>query len=63
MHVLVAIKKARLNKIIIENRTNLVSHPYYIVLDIKEHNSTFGKYLKKTTVVNFNNNKIDNGYI
>ena len=63
MRVLVAIKKDILNKVIIENRTDLVSHPYCIVLDIREYNPTSGKYLRRTRVVNLYDNKISNGYI
>ena len=41
MQVLTVIKKDILNKIIIDNWTNLVSHPYCIVLDIRKHNLAF----------------------
>ena len=34
--VLVAVRKDLLNKTIVENRTDLVSHPYGMVLDITE---------------------------
>ena len=60
MRVLVAIKKDILNKVIIENRTDLVSHPYCIVLDIRERNPTSEKYSRKTRVVNLYDNKIGN---
>lgn len=35
MQVLIVVKKGILNRIVIENRTDLVSHPYYMVFDIK----------------------------
>ena len=63
MRVLIAVKKDILNKVIIENPTDLVSHPYCIVLDIRECNPTSGKYQRRTRVVNLYDNKIDNGYI
>ena len=63
IYVLIIIKKDILNKVIIENRTDLISHPYYIILDIREYNPISEKYLKKTRIVNFYDNKIDNGYV
>ena len=63
MQVLIAVRKDILNKVIIENRTDLVSHPYCIVLDIKELNSVSGKISRRTRVVNLYDNKIGNGYV
>lgn len=63
MRVLIAIKKNILNKIIVKNWTDLVSHLYYLVLDIREYNPVFRKYSKKIRVINLYDNKIDNGYI
>lgn len=60
---LIVIKKDILNKIIIENQTDLVSHSYYIILNIKKLDSISGKYLRKIKVVNLYNNKIGNKYI
>lgn len=60
MQVLIVIKKNILNKIIVENKTNLVSHLYYIVFDIKKFNPIFRKNLRKTKVVNVYYNKIGN---
>lgn len=60
MQVLIAIRKNILNKIIIKNWTDLVSHPYYIVLDIRKLNLVFGKSSRMTKVVNLYNNKINN---
>ena len=59
MRVLIAVRKDILNKVIIENRTDLVSHPYCIVLDIRELNPVSGKY-SRTRVVNLYDNKIGN---
>ena len=60
MRILIVVKKYILNKIIIENWTDLVNYPYYIILDIREYNPTSGKYLRKTRVVNVYDNKIGN---
>lgn len=60
MQVLITIKKDILNKVIIENWTDLVSHPYCIILDIRKINPVSRKYSRKTRVVNFYNNKISN---
>ncbi len=61
MRVLITVKRDILNKIIIENRTDLVSHPYCIVLDIRERSPGSGKYSRRTRVVNLYYNKIGNG--
>ncbi len=50
------------NKVIIENRTDLVGHPYCIVLDIKELYSSFGRHSRRTKVVNLYDNKTGEGY-
>ena len=63
MQVLIAAKKDILNKPIIKNQTDFVSHSYGIVSDMTKFNSAFGKYLKKTRVVNLYDNKIGNKYI
>lgn len=38
MQVLITVRKNILNKVIVENQTDLVNHLYYIVLDIREFN-------------------------
>ncbi len=63
MRVLIAVRKDILNKVIIENRTDLASHPYCIVLDIKKLNPVSGKYSRRTRVVNLYDNKIGNGCV
>ena len=63
MRVLMAIRKDILNKVLIENRTDLVSHPYCSVLDIKELHPLSGKVLRKTRVVNLYDNKVDRGQL
>lgn len=62
MQVVIAVKKNILNKIMIAKKTDLISHLYSIVLDIKELLMS-GKYSKKTKVVNFYNNKIKNRFV
>lgn len=59
MQVLIVVRKDILSRIIVENRTNLVSHPYYVILDIRELDLQSKKYLRKTRVVNLYDNKID----
>lgn len=63
MQVLIAVKKDILNKIIIENQTDLANHPYCVVLDIKKLNLVFGKYFRTTRVLNLYDNKIGNRYV
>ena len=63
MRVLTAVRKDILNRVLIENRTDLVSHPYCLVLDIKELHPRSGKALRKTRVVNLYNNKVSRGQL
>ena len=58
MRVLIAVRKDILNRVVIENRTDLISHLYCICLDIKELDLQSGKRLRKTRVVNLYDNKI-----
>lgn len=58
IRVLMAVKKDILSKIVIKNRTNLVDHPYCIVLDVREFHQKSGKFLKTTRIVNLYDNKI-----
>ena len=60
---MIAIKKNVLNKVIVENRTNLVSDPYCIVLDIRQLNQVSEVYSRRTRVVNLYDNKIGNGCV
>lgn len=55
------IRKYMLNKTIVINWTNLISHLYYIVLDIMELETILGRYKKKTKVVYIYDNKVGKG--
>lgn len=63
MRVLIAVKKDILNKVIIENSTDLVSHSNCIILDIREYNPSCKKYSRKTRVIIHYDNKIGNKYV
>ena len=57
-HVFIAVKKDLLNKTVVKNRTNLISHLYVMVLDITE-GEIYGKGKKrKTRIVNIYKNKL-----
>ena len=58
MQVLIAVKKDILNRFIIDNQTDLISHPYCLCLDIKEFDPKSGKSLRKTRIVNLYDNKV-----
>lgn len=47
MQVIIVVRKDLIISVIKENRTNFVSHPYYIILDIKEqHHYQEGLYVR-----------------
>ena len=52
-----------LHRVVIDNQTELVSHLYCSVLDIKELHSLTRKVVRKTRVVNLYNNKVDKGQV
>lgn len=58
MRVLMAVRKDILSRVVIENRTDLVSHPYCMVLDISELHPQSGRCLRRTRVVNLYDNKV-----
>ncbi len=58
IRVLTAVRKDILYKVIIDNQTDLASHPYCSVLDIKELHPLSRKVLRKTRVVNLYDNKV-----
>ena len=59
--VLIAVKKDLLHTTIVENRTDLISHPYGIVLDITEGNIHGRGQKRKTRIVNIYDNKLGEG--
>lgn len=59
--VLVAVRKDILNKIIVKNQTDLVSHPYCMALDITEFGSLLSGRKRKTRIINVYDNKIGEG--
>ena len=63
MWSLTAVKKDILDKVTIENRTDLVSHPYCTALDRKEIDGKPQKHIRKTRVVNLYDNRIGKGQV
>ena len=58
IRVLTAVRKDMLHRVVIDNWTDLVSHPYCSVLDIKELYSLTRKVVRKTRVVNLYDKKV-----
>ena len=63
MRVLTAVRKNIISRVIIENRTDLISHPYYMTLDIKELHPQSGMFLQKTRIINLYDNKVGRGQL
>ena len=63
MRVLTTVRKNILNRVLLENRTDLVSHPYCTVLDVKEFHPLSGKVLRRTRIVNLYDNKVGRGQV
>ena len=58
MQVLITVKKDILDRVIIDNRTDLISHSYCLCLEIKKFDPKSGKSLRKTKIVNLYDNKV-----
>lgn len=62
MQVLTAVRKDIVREVIIENRTNLASHPYCMVSDLKKPYKEPGKMPRKIRILNFYDNKLRKEY-
>lgn len=56
MRILMIVKKELANEIIVENRSDLVDHLFYVALDIWEMDGQSKNLVRQTRVVNIYNN-------
>ena len=56
-----AVRKDLLDKIVIEHRTNLVNHPYFILLEIRDLDQQSRRPGRKTQVINIYDNQVGQG--
>ena len=61
IRVLTAIRKDIANNVILNNRSDLASHPYCLILDIKKIHPKTRKPLRKTRVVNMYDSLVGQG--
>ncbi len=61
--VLIAVRKDLLNTMVIENRINLISHPYGMVVNITEGDIHGRGQKRKTRIVNVYDSKLGEGQI
>ena len=47
-----------MNKIIVENRSDLVNHPYFLALDIRDVDGQSDNPTRRTRVVNIYDNRV-----
>lgn len=59
--VLTAVKKELVNKIMVENRTNLVNHLYFLVLDIRDLDGKSYRPTRRARVINIYDNRVGQG--
>lgn len=60
--VFTAIKKELINKIIVDNRTDLGDYLYFLILDIRDIDSQTKKLVRQTRVVNEYDNRVGQGF-
>lgn len=58
IRVITAVQKEFTNKIVVEHRTDLINHPYVMLLKIRELDPRFKKPAKKMQVINVYDNQI-----
>lgn len=56
IRVMIAIKKDLVDKIVVDHRTDLINHPYFILLEIRELDPRSNKPGRKTRIVNVYDN-------
>ena len=61
IRVVTAIRKDLMDKLVIENRTDLVNHPYFILLEIWELDQLSKKPRRKTRALNVYDNRVGQG--
>ena len=61
MRVMTAVRKDPTHKIVIENRTGLENHPYFILLEIRELDQQSKKPGRKTRGFNVYDNRVGQG--
>ncbi len=57
IRIMTAVRRDLVNKIIVEHKTDLVNHPYFMLLEIRDLNLS-KKPRKKTRVLNVYNNRV-----
>ena len=58
MRVLIVVQKNILDRVIIDNQTDLISHLYCLYLDINEFDPKSRKNLRKIRIINLYDNKV-----
>lgn len=58
MRVVTAIRKDLMDKLVVEYRTDLVNHPYFILLEIRELDQQSKKLWRKTRALNVYDNRV-----
>ena len=58
---MMAVRKDLRDKIMVDHRTNLIHHPYFMLLEICELDLESKKHGKKIQVVNIYNNEVERG--
>ena len=61
MRVMTAVRKDLLDKIAVEHRTDLVNHPYFILLEIRDLDQQSKRPGRKTRVLNAYDNRVGQG--
>lgn len=63
IRVITVVKRVLVDKIVVDHRTDLINHPYFILLEIQEIDFQLKKLRKKTCIINAYDNRIKRGYI
>ena len=61
IRVMIAVKKDLAGKIVVDHRTDLIDHPYFMLLEIQELDPRSKRPERKTRVVNVYDNRVGRG--
>ena len=61
IRVMIAIKKDLVDKIVVDHRTDLISHPCFMLLEIRELDPRSNRPGRKTRIVNVYDNRVGRG--
>ncbi len=61
IRVMTAVKKDLVDKVVVDHKTDLIDHPYFMLLEVREIDSRSKRPGRKTRVINVYDNRVGRG--